>query len=93
MRQVAWLPHNSSPTIWDIVQRLCALSGVQPSHAESVQIVHYTAGQRYNGHFDAYDKTTTKGQRLTKDSGNRMLTMLVYLSTATEGGHTGPCRQ
>ena len=43
------------------------------------QVIRYAVGQKYNAHFDAYDKTSTRGQRTTADGGNRMLTMLLYL--------------
>ena len=74
--------------VWNIVQRLCKLAGVQSTRAESLQVIRYAIGQRYNAHFDAYDKSTTRGQRTTADGGNRMLTMLIYLRAAEEGGRT-----
>eukprot|EP01043_Picozoa_sp_COSAG02_P069400 COSAG02_NODE_11871_length_1637_cov_2.647465_3_plen_165_part_01 len=71
-----------------MVQRLCKLAGVQSTRAESLQVVRYAVGQKYNAHFDAYDKSTTRGQRTTADGGNRMLTILVYLRVAQQGGAT-----
>ena len=59
---VAWVAHDTSPTIWAVVQRLCGLAGVQSSRAESMQVIRYAVGQKYNAHFDAYDKTSTRGQ-------------------------------
>jgi prolyl 4-hydroxylase len=85
---VAWVPHDTTPVVWNIVQRLCKLAGVQSTRAESLQVIRYAVGQRYNAHFDAYDKSTTRGQRTTADGGNRMLTMLIYLRAAEEGGGT-----
>lgn len=74
--------------VWRVVQRLCKLAGVQSTRAESLQVIRYAVGQRYNAHFDAYDKSTVRGQRTTADGGNRMLTMLVYLQTPEQGGAT-----
>ena len=34
----------------------------QSTRAESLQVIHYNRGQRYNAHFDAYDKSTARGQ-------------------------------
>lgn len=53
------------------------------------QVIHYQAGQHYAGHYDAYNKSTEKGQRTTKDGGNRLLTVLCYLTNVAEGGATG----
>jgi hypothetical protein len=85
---VAWVPHDTNQVVWRVVQRLCKLAGVQSTRAESLQVIRYAVGQKYNAHFDAYDKSTTRGQRTTADGGNRMLTMLVYLRIAQQGGGT-----
>ena len=82
------MPHDANKVVWRVVQRLCALAGVQSTRAESLQVIRYAVGQKYNAHFDAYDKSTVRGQRTTADGGNRMLTMLVYLRTAQQGGAT-----
>lgn len=54
-------------------------------HQEGLQVLHYVNGQEYKAHLDAfYDNY---GQ--DKDTGGqRVLTMLMYLSTPEEGGET-----
>jgi len=54
-------------------------------HQEGLQVLQYVDGQEYKAHVDAfYDNY---GQ--SKDTGGqRVLTMLMYLSTPQEGGET-----
>jgi prolyl 4-hydroxylase len=52
---------------------------------EGLQVLHYTDGQKYEPHYDyfhdAYNQRPENG-------GQRVLTVLMYLTTPDEGGET-----
>lgn len=55
----------------------------QPENGESMQILHYENGQKYEPHFDYFhDKAN---QEL---GGHRIATVLMYLSDVESGGET-----
>ena len=84
-----WLPHDCSPTMWKVVQRISDLVGIPSENAEDVQVIHYTDGQEYRKHWDAYNPLNERGRRATASGGNRLITALAYLSEVEEGGGTG----
>ena len=84
---LTWLPHNH-PTVKAFVEQVSELVGVPASHAEQVQVVHYTKDQQYRKHWDAFDRGTERGQKMMAQAGNRVLTALLYLQTPTAGGQT-----
>ena len=57
----------------------------QLEYAEPLQIVHYSAGQEYRKHWDAYDMRSVRGQRNAGQDGNRILTALGYINTVADG--------
>lgn len=52
-------------------------------HGEGLQVLHYEVGQKYESHFDYFleDFSTANG-------GQRIATILMYLSDVEEGGET-----
>lgn len=71
-----WIDEN--PAIHAINQRLAAASGMPAANGEPLQILRYSPGQEYRPHHDALPHTDNQ----------RVLTMLVYLNDAYEGGET-----
>jgi hypothetical protein len=71
------------------VERAAYLSGLSPSHAEDVQVVHYTPGQQYREHTDYFSPTqdATYDER-TEGAGNRLVSLFCCLAHADEGGAT-----
>ena len=57
----------------------------QLEYAEPLQIVHYSAGQEYRKHWDAYDMHSVRGQKNAGRDGNRILTALGYINTVEHG--------
>ncbi|KAH0914439.1 hypothetical protein HID58_028885 [Brassica napus] len=52
-------------------------------HGEGLQVLHYEEGQKYEPHYDYFvDEFNTKNE------GQRMATMLMYLADVEEGGET-----
>lgn len=84
----AWIAHDQTPTIRDLVARVSALVAVPATHAESLQVVHYAESQEYRPHYDAWDVTTAKGREKTVLGGNRLVTALMYLNEVEGGGAT-----
>lgn len=87
--RVAWLPHDYSPTVRAVVDRIAEFVGLPADNAEKLQVIHYAKNEEYRPHFDAWDVTTEKGQEKTAEGGNRILTALVYLNSVARGGGTG----
>jgi prolyl 4-hydroxylase len=69
---------DETPAIHAINQRLGAASGTAVANGEPLQILRYAPGQEYRPHHDALPHTDNQ----------RILTMLVYLNDAYEGGET-----
>ncbi|NRB38907.1 MAG: 2OG-Fe(II) oxygenase [Pseudomonadales bacterium] len=59
------------------------------THAEQLQIIHYSENQEYRAHYDAWDLDTEHGKRCTQRGGQRLLTCLGYLNKVQAGGGTG----
>ena len=85
-----WIPLNK----YDIMKRLClriAIEiGVPFKQFESFQVIHYTVGQEYKYHYDAYDKEDkVKYETYCGQRGNRLKTVLCYINDVKKGGGTG----
>lgn len=86
---MCWIEHEASSVVYGLIQRLAALVRLPMHHAESLQVVHYNNGEYYSPHYDAYDISTELGQRYVGASGNRLISVIGYLNTVTDGGTTG----
>ena len=82
----AMLPAGD-PVVKRITERASYLTGYPYANIEPLQLVKYTAGQRYEPHFD-YGEACDFEENMGK--GHRHVTMLVYLNNlpAGAGGHT-----
>lgn len=83
-----WVPHDSSPVIRSLAERIAGLTGLPLSHAESFQVIHYAEQQEYRPHFDAWRADTERGQRCMQRGGQRLVTCLLYLNDVAHGGGT-----
>lgn len=86
---VAWVRHDQTPIIRNLVRRVSDVVGIPVAHAESLQVIHYGVTEEYKAHFDAYDITTEKGRLRTAKGGQRLVTALMYLNEVESGGGTG----
>ena len=86
---VGWLAAAGDRTLETIEDRICGLFACEPECTENFQVIHYDVDQEYKAHLDAYDLNTARGQRTTAKGGQRLITVLVYLSDVEEGGSTG----
>lgn len=67
----------------DIEERIAAWTMVPSFNGESIQVLHYEKGQKYDSHFDYFFH---EGGDV--NGGNRLLTILMYLSDVELGGET-----
>ena len=45
---LAWLPHDTTRTVHNVITKIAAVVGIPPENAESLQVIRYEMGQRYN---------------------------------------------
>ena len=63
------------------------LTGFPVENMELPQVARYKKGNYYKPHFDSVDPNTDDGKEFVK-RGQRIATVLFYLTTATSGGET-----
>ena len=69
-------------------KRCAALTGWPIEKTENVQVLRYMPGEEYKPHNDYFDTNTEGGAAHVGGSGNRIGTLLIYLSDVYEGGST-----
>ena len=79
-----WMPHDDSPEIWALVQRIAAIVGIPSTHAERLQVIRYEPGQEYAGHVDGYEGDLAAAH----PAGQRLVSTIVYLTSVAKGGGT-----
>ncbi|XP_043704602.1 probable prolyl 4-hydroxylase 7 [Telopea speciosissima] len=78
-----FLRKEQDEIVKSIEARIAAWSFLPPENGESMQILHYENGEKYEAHFDYFhDKAN---QEL---GGHRVATVLMYLSNVEKGGET-----
>lgn len=85
---LAWIKHDHDAVTHRVAERIASVVGLPLEHAESYQVIRYDSGQEYRAHFDAYDLDTERGQRCCKRGGQRLITVLGYLTPVELGGST-----
>ncbi|CAN0918883.1 Probable prolyl 4-hydroxylase 10 [Linum grandiflorum] len=78
-----FLARGRDKIVRDIEQRIADFSFIPVDHGEGLQILHYEVGQKYEPHFDYFMDDYN-----TKNGGQRIATVLMYLSDVEEGGET-----
>ncbi|NXS63638.1 P4HA3 hydroxylase, partial [Brachypteracias leptosomus] len=84
----AWLKDTVDPVVKALERRMAAITGLdlRPPYAEYLQVVNYGLGGHYEPHFD--HATSRKSPLYRMKSGNRIATIMVYLSEVEAGGST-----
>ncbi|KAK4795561.1 hypothetical protein SAY86_027887 [Trapa natans] len=78
-----FLSRGQDKIVRAIEKRIADFTFVPVENGEGLQILHYEFGQKYEPHFDYFSDPFN-----TKNGGQRMATMLMYLSDVEEGGET-----
>ncbi|QQR49254.1 2OG-Fe(II) oxygenase [bacterium] len=81
---------SSSSLALPITKRATDFLRTTTTHAEGLQVVHYKNHQRYDTHFDYFDRTQPSGRAAIGARGQRVATVLVYLNDVQpdSGGET-----
>ncbi|NXR18420.1 P4HA3 hydroxylase, partial [Cinclus mexicanus] len=84
----AWLKDTADPVVRVLDTRIAAVTGLdlRPPYAEYLQVVNYGLGGHYEPHFD--HATSRKSPLYRMKSGNRIATVMIYLSAVEAGGST-----
>lgn len=83
----AWLKHEEDSVITRVNKRIQAITGLDISTAEDLQVVNYGIGGHYEPHFD-FARREEKNAFRSLGTGNRIATFLCYMSDVTAGGAT-----
>ncbi|XP_030524066.1 probable prolyl 4-hydroxylase 10 [Rhodamnia argentea] len=78
-----FLKRGRDKIIRDIEKRIADFTFIPAEHGEGLQILHYEVGQKYEPHYDYF-----VDEYSTKNGGQRIATILMYLSDVEEGGET-----
>ena len=76
------------PLIDCIEQRLAALVNWPVEHGEGLQILRYEQGGEYRAHHDYFNPAHPGSQKHVAEAGQRVGTIIMYLSDVDEGGGT-----
>ena len=68
--------------------RIATASGIPAGYQEVINILHYATGQEYKPHHDFMDPDAPMFTEAVRRDGQRVATMLVYLTEGFEGGET-----
>eukprot|EP00243_Klebsormidium_subtile_P001419 TRINITY_DN1243_c0_g1_i1.p1 TRINITY_DN1243_c0_g1~~TRINITY_DN1243_c0_g1_i1.p1 ORF type:complete len:269 (+),score=43.64 TRINITY_DN1243_c0_g1_i1:95-901(+) len=71
-----------------VEERIAKVTFIPVTHGEGFQILHYEHGQKYEPHTDWFDAASDVNEMHTRNGGQRLATMLLYLSDVEEGGET-----
>ncbi|XP_075448870.1 prolyl 4-hydroxylase subunit alpha-3 isoform X3 [Ascaphus truei] len=84
----AWIKDTAHPVIRKMDFQIAALTGLnaQAPYAEYLQVVNYGIGGHYEPHFD--HATSRKSPLYRTNTGNRLATIMIYLSSVDVGGST-----
>lgn len=78
-----FLRRGRDKIVRDIEKRIADYTFIPVEHGEGLQVLHYEVGQKYEPHFDYF-----LDEFNTKNGGQRIATVLMYLSDVEEGGET-----
>ncbi|KAH6797043.1 2-oxoglutarate and oxygenase superfamily protein [Perilla frutescens var. hirtella] len=78
-----FLARGRDKIVQRIEKRIADFTFIPVEHGEGLQILHYEVGQKYEPHYDYF-----LDEYNTQNGGQRIATILMYLSDVEEGGET-----
>lgn len=82
------IPTLNDWVLLDIEQRIAKLIRLPISHGEVSNMLYYQKGNEYKAHYDFFHPKDPGSELAMQDGGQRVRTVLCYLSPAKEGGET-----
>jgi prolyl 4-hydroxylase len=76
------------PFVRSIEDKLTALTGIEPSHGETLQGQRYAVGQRFKPHHDFFHDDQAYWPEMERTGGQRTWTAMVFLNEPEGGGET-----
>lgn len=83
----AWLQEHEHKHVKDVSRRVEHMTSLTVDTAEELQVVNYGIGGHYEPHFDFARKEETNAFK-SLGTGNRIATVLYYMSDVEQGGGT-----
>lgn len=79
---------GETPLVARIEQRIATLLNWPLAWGEGLQVLHYRAGAQYRPHHDYFDLRHAGTEAVLRRGGQRVGTLVIYLSTPLRGGAT-----
>jgi len=83
----AWLKEQEDEAVERVSRRIEDMTGLTTSTAEELQVVNYGIGGHYEPHYD-FARREEKNAFKSLGTGNRIATVLFYMSEVEQGGAT-----
>ncbi|GFR41472.1 hypothetical protein Agub_g2162 [Astrephomene gubernaculifera] len=80
-----WFRKAEDDVIARIEKRVAQVTMIPQENHEGLQVLHYRDGQKYGAHFDYFHDSMNANP---EHGGQRVVTVLMYLSSVEEGGET-----
>lgn len=68
--------------------RMSACTGIPFRHFEAATVLHYDKGEQITGHYDFIDSASPNYEQQIAQSGQRIITFLIYLNDGYQSGET-----
>jgi prolyl 4-hydroxylase len=78
----------TDPLLARLDRRLAELVNWPPERCEAIQVIRYGPGQEYRPHWDYFEPDEAGSAHHLAQGGNRLGTLVLYLTTPTAGGAT-----
>ncbi len=79
---------GQTPEVARIEARIARLLNWPVEHGEGLQVLHYQPGAEYKPHYDYFDPDEPGTPTILKRGGQRLATLVMYLSEPARGGGT-----
>jgi len=86
--KTVWIKHNYDEQINNISLRISKLIGISLEYAELLQVSWYEENGKFADHYDGWNHLTTTHHGYLEKGGQRLITCMIYLNEAIEGGET-----
>jgi prolyl 4-hydroxylase len=77
-----------TPLVAQIEAKIAALTGIEPTHGETIQGQRYAVGQQFKPHHDYFHISEPYWEEMDRCGGQRTWTAMAFLNVPEEGGAT-----